>query len=68
MVSASAKTVPANKTTTLPRVATTVRETFEFVRGVAGAGGDWPFFRLHFFGGTGQPVTVQANGSKTTGL
>jgi pantoate--beta-alanine ligase len=38
LVSASAKTVPANKTTTLPRVATTVRETFEFVRGVQLAG------------------------------
>jgi pantoate--beta-alanine ligase len=38
LVSASATTVPANKPTALPRIATTVRETFEFVRAAQLAG------------------------------
>jgi pantoate--beta-alanine ligase len=38
LVSASATTVPSNKTTVAPRVATTVRETFEFVRSAQLAG------------------------------
>ncbi len=41
---------------------------FEFVRGVAGAGGDWPQYRIEVIGGTAQSVTVRADGCKTTAL